>query len=168
MPKIHHQLIIGTPAKTVYNALTTQAGLAAWWTPQTVAIPEIGSISQFGFGPAYVKKMKVVDLRPFEWVQWFCLEATEEWKGTTVAFALHEGDRTALQQRYPEMHGQLQQQEDGKVLTLLIFEHDKWKEATSMFGECSYTWALFLRSLKSFCEFGKGRPYPHQHRFNDE
>lgn len=62
-----------------------------------------------------------------------------------------------------EVRDQIQQQKKGEKVTLLIFHHDDWREYTPMFAECSYTWAQFLKSLKLFCETGKGRPWPNQH-----
>ena len=61
-----------------------------------------------------------------------------------------------------ELQDQLQQQNENKG-TVLIFHHENWIDYTSMFAECSYTWAQFLRSLKLLCETGKGRPWPNQH-----
>jgi hypothetical protein len=44
--------------------------------------------------------------------------------------------------------------------TIVLFTHEGWKEETNEFASCSYTWALFLRSLKLLCETGSGTPYP--------
>ena len=49
--------------------------------------------------------------------------------------------------------------EDGKQ-TLLNFSHYKWKNSDEFFAHCSTKWAIFLMSLKSCIETGKGRPYP--------
>jgi uncharacterized protein YndB with AHSA1/START domain len=163
MPHIHHALIIGTPAEKVYSAITTQQGLSAWWTPGTTAKPEAGSLARFAFGPDYFKEMKIVELKPNELVKWTCVKGAEEWVGTTITFSLQSGDKEVLLKSHPEATDQLQQQKNNKG-TLLIFHHDDWKDYTPMFAECSYTWGQFLRSLKEFCETGKGRPWPNQHQ----
>src|SRR5690606_18703433 len=62
---IYHRLLIEAPAETVYEALTTQKGLRAWWTPDTTAKPEPGSIARFAFGPDYFKEMKIEKLNPY-------------------------------------------------------------------------------------------------------
>jgi len=135
---ICHRLLIEVPVEIVYGALTTQQGLAGWWTPDTLAQPEVGSILRFGFGPDYYKEMKVTELTPYNIVKWHCLKAHDEWIGTTLSFVL-------------EAHRK------GCVLS---FVHAGWKDYTPELASCSYDWALFFRSLKFFCETGKGFPYP--------
>lgn len=138
MKSIYHRLLIQAPAEKVYHALTTQEGLAGWWTPETTAVPEIGSIARFAFGPDYFKEMEVVELNPCSSVKWRCIRAFEDWIGTTLTFELQ-----------PHQKG-----------TVLLFHHDGWKEYTPEFASCSFDWALFFRSLKFLCETGKGFPYP--------
>lgn len=135
---IYHRLLIEAPVEKVYQALTTQEGLAGWWTPDTLAKPEVGSILRFAFGPDYFKEMKVEELKPYSKVKWLCIKAYEEWVGTTLTFELE-----------PHRKG-----------CILFFHHDGWKNYTPEFASCSYDWALFFRSLKFLCETGKGFPYP--------
>lgn len=163
MPNIHQEVLIGASAEKVYNAITREDGLSAWWTPETSAKAEMGSIARFPFGPTYHKEMKIIDLRPNEQVKWNCVAGDAEWIGTTLSFILREGDKRSLRNDRYELGGQLEQLQDVEKATLLIFHHDNWREDTDMFAECSYTWGQFLKSLKSFCETGKGRPYPTQH-----
>jgi uncharacterized protein YndB with AHSA1/START domain len=162
MPNIHHALLIGAAVEKVYNALSSQQGLSEWWTPDTKATTEINSIARFPFGADYFKEMKVIELKPNELVKWDCISGASEWTGTTISFKLLFGDKEAILNLHPEMKGQIEQQRNDKV-TLLIFHHDDWRDYTLMFAECSYTWGQFLRSLKLFCETGKGRPWPNQH-----
>ncbi|WP_423147319.1 SRPBCC family protein [Rubrolithibacter danxiaensis] len=138
LKSICHRLLIETPVETVYGALSTREGLAGWWTPETTAKSEVGSVSRFAFGPDYFKEMKVEELKAYSRVKWLCLKAQEEWIGTTITFEL----------------------EPHKKGCIMLFHHDGWKEYTPEFSGCSYAWALFLRSLKLLCETGKGRPYP--------
>lgn len=163
MPNIHQELLIGASAEKVYDALTSQEGLSAWWTPATSATPELYSIARFPFGPDYFKEMKIVELKPSEQVKWSCIAGADEWIGTTISFKLQAGDKDALLKVRPGLRDQIQQQKGFDKGTLLIFHHDDWKEYTSMFAECSYTWGRFLRSLKLLCETGKGHPWPNQH-----
>ena len=139
---IYHRLRINVPVETVYKALTTQHGLAGWWTPETTAKPEVGSISRFAFGSDYFKELKIEELKPYSNVKWRCLKGYETWVGTTITFEL-EPDRKGCR---------------------LLLHHDGWREYTPGFAECSYDWAMFLRSLKMLCETGKGLPYPDQYR----
>lgn len=164
MPDIRHELIIAATTEKIYSAITTQEGLAAWWTPDTEAKSERNSIARFAFGPEYFKEMKIVELKPSEFVKWICITGTDEWIETTISFELQAGDRAPLLSSHPEVKDQIQQQRKGNKGTLLIFHHDNWKAYTPMFAECNYTWGQFLRSLKLLCETGKGRPWPNQHR----
>lgn len=163
MPNIRHALLIGVAAETVYNAIVSQEGLSAWWTPDVKAKPERDSIARFTFGPDYFKEMKIAELEPSKHVKWICISGADEWVGTTLSFRLDAGDRAGLLHSHPEAKGQMEQQKGDKQ-TLLTLSHDDWRGYTPMFAECSYTWAQFMRSLKLLCETGTGRPWPHQHR----
>jgi uncharacterized protein YndB with AHSA1/START domain len=162
MPNIHHEVLIGAPPEKIYSEITTQEGLSAWWTPGAKAKPERDSIARFPFGPKYFKEMKITELKHHELVKWNCITGTDEWIGTTITFKLEAGDKNSLMKSHPELGGQLQQMVENNG-TLLIFHHDDWKAYTPMFAECNYTWGQFLRSLKLFCETGKGLPWPNQH-----
>jgi uncharacterized protein YndB with AHSA1/START domain len=163
MPHIRHELIIGASPEKVYNAISGQAGLQAWWTPGADASPEVDSVARFPFGPKYFKEMEIMELKPNEEVKWICIKGAEEWIDTTITFKLQSADKEALLNAHPEITDQLQQN-SGDDVTLLIFHHDNWNEYSAMFAECNYTWGRFLRSLKLFCETGKGHPWPNQHR----
>lgn len=164
MPAIHQAVLIGASAGTVYDAVTSQEGLSAWWTPYATISPEPENIARFPFGGGYFKEMKITLLKPPEEVCWVCVAGAEEWIGTQLSFTLYTGNLQLLGNKYPEIGGQVEQQEDTGAATLLIFRHAEWKSYSLMFAECSYTWAQFLRSLKEYCETGKGRPWPHQHQ----
>jgi uncharacterized protein YndB with AHSA1/START domain len=163
MPNIRHNLLIGASAEKIYNALTSEEGLSAWWTPNTKANPEVNTIAHFPFGNDYFKEMKITALIPSEFIGWNCIKGDAEWVGTNISFKLVEGNKKNLLTSNPEILGQIEQQIKDEA-TMLIFYHDDWKDYTQMFAECNYTWGQFLRSLKLFCETGKGRPFPNQHQ----
>jgi hypothetical protein len=79
-----------------------------------------------------------ISLKPYSRVEWRCVKAFEEWIGTTLTFELE-----------PQQKG-----------CMLLFHHDGWPNYSAEFASCSFDWALFFRSLKFFCEKGKGFPYP--------
>ena len=93
MPNIRHELLIGASAEEVYHAITSKEGLSAWWTPGTKITTEINSIAYFGFGPEYVKEMRITELSTSQKVKWFCTAGAEEWIGTTITFELQSGDK---------------------------------------------------------------------------
>ena len=127
-------VIKATPEK-VYSAVTTQEGLESWWCKQTTAKPEPGFVNVFTFGK-YRNEMKIITLTPNKKVEWKCINSIEEWIGTEVSFDMEE--------------------KDGK--TIVRFAHAGWRAVTDTFAGCTYDWAQFLKSLKSFCETGSGTP----------
>ncbi len=63
MPEILHKLLIKRPPEVVYEAITTQDGLASWWTRDCVAVPEEGSVAEFYFdNRSDFGKMKITKL----------------------------------------------------------------------------------------------------------
>jgi hypothetical protein len=65
------------------------------------------------------------------------------------------GPRNGLAQR---VCWELKQEAD---YTIVLFKHEGWKEPVEFMHHCSTKWAVFLMSLKSLIETGKGAPDPH-------
>lgn len=162
MVDIRHTVLIGAEPRDIYEALTTEGGLSSWWTPNAQATAEVGSIAKFPFGVDYVKHMKIVELIQNESVGWLCVAGDQEWLGTVLSFKLVRKDFHSLLVQHPEVKGQIEQC-TGQVMTMLLFEQKNWEDYTPTYAECSYTWAIFLRSLKLFCETGRGTPWTAQH-----
>jgi uncharacterized protein YndB with AHSA1/START domain len=165
MKSIRQNVLIAAPADRVYKALTTQEGLAGWWTPAATVKGELNGIARFPFSFPdfdYVKEMKITALKPNAEVKWECIAGADEWIGTTISWRLEAGDKATLTAAHPELIGQLWQLKADSG-TLVIFEHNDWREYTPGFSECSFTWGQFLRSLKRLCETGKGQPWPTQY-----
>lgn len=137
MAELRHLVVIAAPVGRVYRALTEQSGLAGWWTEQTIAQEGVGSTIEFRFGDRYFNKMRIVALEPDARVEWECLEGDEEWVGTSFVFELEV--------------------KDGQ--TVVRFTHGKWRAVTDFFAHCNFHWGFYLRSLKSFCESGRGEPF---------
>ena len=137
MEEIRHFLNIKSSPEKVYRAITEQEGLASWWTRETIAKPQIGSIAEFKFGDRYHNKMRIIRLESQKIVEWECLMGDKEWIGTTFRFEL-----------IPD-----------KENTNLRFTHGKWKEMTDFFASCNFQWGHYMRSLKDYCETGKGEPF---------
>ena len=135
MPEIRHNVIIKTTPEKVYEAITTQEGLANWWAKQTIAKPEVGFVNIFTFGTLR-NEMKVIILNPNKKVEWKCINSIEEWIDTNISFDLEE--------------------KNGH--TLLRFTQSGWRAVTDTFAGCNYDWGRFMTSLKLFCETGTGTP----------
>jgi uncharacterized protein YndB with AHSA1/START domain len=164
VPNIHHELLIEAPATKIFDALTTQEGLSGWWTPEATTKPERGAIARIPFGPDYFKRMRVDELVPETLVRWTCIEGVGEWVDTKLSFEIEGGGAVALARTHDELDDQVAQLKHPDAATLLIFRQEGWRAQTPMFAECNYSWGRFLRSLKLYCETGKGRPWPTQHR----
>ena len=144
MPDILHKIgMKGASLDDVYKALTTIEGLSGWWTSDTRGESKVGAVIQFRFGNGGFD-MKVLELQPRKRVLWQVVEGPEEWVGTKVSF-------------------DLKQNEDWAVV---VFKHADWKEPVDFMYHCSTKWAVFLLSLKSLLETGKGAPWPNETRLD--
>jgi uncharacterized protein YndB with AHSA1/START domain len=138
MPDILHRVGVGASTNETYRALTTREGLAGWWTTDTRGGFEVGEAIRFRFGGRGGFDMRVLELDPARRVLWQVVDGPAEWIDTRVSFELKD--------------------DDG--LTDVLFRHQGWKEPVEFMHHCSTKWAMFLMSLKSFVESGKGSPYP--------
>jgi hypothetical protein len=44
-------------------------------------------------------------------------------------------------------------------VTSIVLRHYGWRQLTEFYRWCNYNWAMFLLSLKNYCEKGKGEVY---------
>ena len=140
MADILHRIgIKSSSVNEVYQALTTRKGLAGWWTNNTKGEGnQIGNVIEFRFGAGGFD-IKVIGLTPSANVMWEVVEGPEEWIGTHISWELKQ---------------------DGDYI-IVLFKHLGWKEPAEFMHHCSTKWAIFLMSLKSLIETGKGTPDPH-------
>jgi uncharacterized protein YndB with AHSA1/START domain len=142
MVDILHRVGIKAPLTAVYEALATREGAAGWWTTNTQGESKVGGMLKFVFS-ADGKELggfdiKVLALEPGKRVLWQVIEGPAEWVGTKISFDLkQEGD-----------------------YSIVLFKHEGWKEPVEFMHHCSTKWAIFLMSLKSLLETGKGAPSP--------
>jgi uncharacterized protein YndB with AHSA1/START domain len=134
---LHKVGIRSSSESEVYQALTTIEGLCAWWTRDTRGESRVGAVLQFRFhGGGF--DMKVLELHPGRRVLWQVVDGPMEWIGTKVSF-------------------DIKQQGDW---TIVLFKHQGWKQPVEFMHHCSTKWAVFLLSLKSLLDTGKGAPHP--------
>jgi len=137
MADILHEVEINTSPTKVYEAITQQQGLASWWTTDTKAKPEVGSISEFGFdGGKFLIKMEVAALEPNHKVEWKSRLGAPDWDGTYVTWEL-----TSVA--------------GG---TKLLFGHRNYASTDGSYASVNYNWGKYLSSLKDYLETGKGSP----------
>ncbi|MCM3762516.1 SRPBCC domain-containing protein [Alkalihalobacillus oceani] len=137
MANIEQLQMIHAPAAEVYQALTSAEGLAEVWTRDLLVQKYIGAVNEFHFGKGDLAKMEIIELVPEQRIVWRCIDSDPEWIGTTISFELEEKN-------------------DQTVLTLC---HANWQKVTDFYRFCNYNWAMFLYSLKRYCEEGEGMPY---------
>lgn len=134
---LHRVGIVTSSPEEVYHALSTREGLAAWWTEDTQGVSEVGNVLQFRF-PEGGFDMRVNALDAAGVIRWDVIDGPAEWIGTTVTFRLtRDGD-----------------------YTVVLFEHQGWREPVEFMYHCSTKWGVFLLSLKSLIETGEGAPSP--------
>jgi uncharacterized protein YndB with AHSA1/START domain len=149
MVDILHRVGIKAPLDEVYQALATRDGVAGWWTTDTKGDSKVSGVLKTLF-TADGKvlggfDLKVVELTPRKRVLWQVIDGPAEWIGTKISF-------------------DLKQENDYSVV---LFKHQGWNEPVEFMHHCSTKWAVFLMSLKSFVETGKGNPSPNDVRIGD-
>jgi uncharacterized protein YndB with AHSA1/START domain len=137
-----HTVDVDSDAQTIYTAITTKAGEAAFWTSNCDVEPIVGSIARFGFPAAPVDlHMRIDALEPGQMVRWTCLGDFPHWAGTTVTWSLAPA---------PTGTG-----------TTVAFRQDGWQAdyPEDDYGRVNYTWGRIVGALKQYAESGKPGPY---------
>ena len=138
MVDILHTIAAKAPQQEAWKALATREGLAGWWTSDTRGNPSEGGIIEFRFNENRMD-MKVVKVDPGRHVVWQVVRGPDDWLNTKISFDLsRNGD-----------------------LTKVLFKHQGWREANEHMHHCSTKWGVFMLSLKSLLETGKGQAFPH-------
>jgi len=138
MAEIKHRVGINGSAADVYDLLTTDEGLARWWTTDTHGAGPVGSVIHFRFGDDG-PQFEVVELIPGQRVRWkHHGNLPEAWMGSEIRFEL----------------------EPGKDQTFVNFCHYDWVKSDEFLAHCSTKWGIFMMSLKSCIETGRGQPFP--------
>ncbi len=135
-----HEVEIAAAAATIYKAITTHEGEAAFWVTDNAIEATVGTEAQFRFKGAPVPlRMRIDSLEADKRVKWTCLGEFPGWKDTTVTWTLSPGSdvgktkvefRMGNLGRYPE------------------------KEI----GEVNYTWGQVVARLKGYAETGTPQP----------
>jgi uncharacterized protein YndB with AHSA1/START domain len=136
MPDIFHDFIIKAPAQKVFQAISTPQGLDEWWTKSSFGEPRLGSEYELGFGPGHDCRAVVARCVPGAEFELQLTQAHEDWQGTRVALDL--------------------EQKEG--FTQVRFHHSGWPDNEHYRGSC-YCWAMYLRILKRYVEYGETVPY---------
>ena len=137
-----HTVDVHSDAQTIYDAITTKAGEAAFWTSDCDLEPVVGSIARFGFPAAPVDlRMRIDELSPGQQIRWSCLGDFPHWAGTTVTWTLSPA---------PSGSG-----------TAVAFDHDGWQAdyPDDEYARVNYTWGRIVGALKAYVESGQSAPF---------
>jgi uncharacterized protein YndB with AHSA1/START domain len=138
MADLRHQIAINAAPAKVYEALTSQAGLRAWWTADAATENNVGSKAQFGFNKRRtVFHMTIETLEPGRRVVWSCQGEPPEWNGTILTWDLAGADCS----------------------TVVRFNHAGWRAETDLYAICNSSWGELMHRLKDYVEGRK--PGPH-------
>jgi uncharacterized protein YndB with AHSA1/START domain len=134
---ILHDLPIAAPPDVIFSAVSSPAGLDAWWTIGASGEARIGADYELFFGEEYDWRAKVTRCTPDHAFALGMTHASDDWLGTTVSFVLEpRGD-----------------------VTWLHFAHTGWRESSEHFRVSSFCWAMYLRLLKRWIEHGEAVAY---------
>ncbi|MCI0633605.1 MAG: SRPBCC domain-containing protein [Actinobacteria bacterium] len=116
---------IAADPKAVYEAVSTEEGLKSFWTPNSTATTEEGSVARFEFGEGAIK-MRIDRLDPGAEVRWTCVGDFPFWNDTVVAWRMAPN---------PDGPG-----------TRLTFSHTGWPEdqPEHAYASVSYTWGQIV------------------------
>jgi uncharacterized protein YndB with AHSA1/START domain len=137
MPDIFHTFPVKATVAEVFAGVTSPAGLDAWWTKKASGNPDPGSTYQLFFAPGYDWRAAVTRSVPGNEFELELTGADPDWLGTKVGFKLTDLDG----------------------ITQVEFSHTGWPEANEHFRVSGYCWAMYLRILKRYLEFGETVPY---------
>ena len=133
---LHHFPIKGSPQQ-VFEAISTSQGLDSWWTKGSSVNPVQGGEYELDFGPGYDWKARVSTWLPDSDFELTLTESEDDWKGTRLGFHLEQQDGT----------------------TFVSFHHLNWPQANDHYRISCFCWAMYLRLLKRYVEFGEVVPY---------
>lgn len=134
---IYHNFYINSSIEKVFDAISQPQLLMNWWPLYCSGIPEIGQEYNFNFGPKYNWFANVIKLEKNKAIAFKMSKSDPDWDHTIFGFEL----------KY----------KDGKVLT--EFSHINWPVLNNHFKHSSYSWAILLKGLKEYIEFGNIMPF---------
>lgn len=133
MADILYQFPINASANQVFEAISSPAGLNSWWAKDSKGKPVTGEIYELGFGPEYAWEAVVSLCIPDKEFEFTLTKADGDWTGSKVGFSLSGNEE----------------------LTWVEFYHTGWPQRNEHFRISGFCWAMYLRLMKRFLEFGE-------------
>jgi uncharacterized protein YndB with AHSA1/START domain len=130
------QLKIAATPEKIFQALTTEQGLAGWITPKAKTQASVGAVTELTFDSGNTLGFRIEALERPGRVVWAPAQAPIEWLESRLTFAATAaGSESAL-----------------------TFTHSGLPEGYPAYGFFTYCWGQYIRSLKLFLETGTGEP----------
>lgn len=137
MPDIVHDFPIKSPAKKIFQAISTPRGLDIWWTKESSGQAKEGAEYKLWFGPENDWRAAVSRCLPEKEFELEVVDAHEDWLYTRIGFLLIESNG----------------------VTQVRFHHTGSPVANEHYRVSCYCWAMYLRLLKRYVEFGEIAQY---------
>ena len=137
MNAISREIQIEATPERVFEALSQQEGLSAWWTKDATAEPVVGTVAEFGFyDRAIVVSFRIEELERARRIRWHCIEGPPQYIGSTVVFELTR----------------------VRSVTVVHFEHSQLEGDAPFMAHAAQSWERVRASLKAYVETGQGTP----------
>lgn len=137
MPDIFHSFPIKAPLQKVFDGISLPKEIDNWWSKGCKGKPTLNETYQFHFGIPYDWEAVVSKYVPNTELEFTMTDSDFDWDGTRVGFVL----------------------DHREGVTNVQFYHTGWKEANEHYKISSFCWAMYLRLLKCYLEFGEMVPY---------
>jgi uncharacterized protein YndB with AHSA1/START domain len=137
---ILHAVEIEASPEDVYGAVSSQKGLASFWTSDCDAEATEGAVARFGFPQAPVdQKMRIDALEPGRRVAWTAQGDFPHWESTTLAWEMEPSDNG----------------------TNLLFRHGGWGDGypEQDWASVNWVWGQVVARLKGYAESGEPQPF---------
>ena len=138
MADIRQQFVVKAPPERVFALVGTPEGLQHWWTKTSSGESRTGAEYILGFGPGYEWRGKVTRFEPGSFFEIAMTKADQDWAATRISFELDSIN-------------------DGR--TLVSFAHTGWPNENEHWKISCYCWAMYLRILRRYAEYGEEVPY---------
>ncbi len=138
MPDIFHQFPIKASAEKVFEAVSTPQDLDNWWTKTSKGKPQLGEHYELFFSPEYIWTAVISKCVPNKEFEFTMQQSDDDWTNTKVGFMLTEKNNN---------------------ITEVNFYHTGWPHNNAHYQISSYCWAMYLRILKRYLEFGETVAY---------
>jgi uncharacterized protein YndB with AHSA1/START domain len=138
MANIIHQFTIKAQQERVFEACSTASGLDKWWTKTSSGESRYDGIFRLHFGPQF------------------------DWHARVTRYAAPSSFELQISQAHPDWDGTLVGCEltpEGARATGVLFHHTGWPEANEHWRVSCFCWAMYLRILRRYLEYGETVEY---------